>query len=31
MNPLISFVDENNLDLINRDAKAHEFIKQETK
>ena len=31
MTPLISFVDENNLHFINRDAKVHEFIDQETK
>ena len=31
MTPLISFVDENNLHFINRDAKVHEFINQETK
>ena len=29
--PLISFVDENNLYFINRDAKVHKFIDQETK
>ena len=31
MTPLISFVYENNLRFINRDAKVHEFINQETK
>ena len=31
MTPLISFVDENNLHFINRDAKVYEFINQETK
>ena len=31
MTLLISFVDENNLHFINRDAKVYEFINQETK
>ena len=31
MTPIISFVDENNLHIINRDVKVHEFIDQETK
>ena len=31
MIPLILFMDENNLHLINRDVKTHDFIDQETK
>ena len=31
MTPLILFMDENNLHLINRDVKTHDFIDQETK
>ena len=31
MTPIISFVAKNNFHFINRDAKVHEFIDQETK
>ena len=29
--PLVSFMDDNNLQYINLDAKVHEFINHETK